>query len=134
MDQLPADETSAILLIDSEVVTAEQIAQALGFKVSKIIFKGTATGRSETPHHPSHIAIFASGLSVEEPLENHLEALLNMCEAVREPLSRLLEVCGISIHCSYRVQSEGGWTLSHSLCQRMASFLFKYLFSVEKQG
>jgi hypothetical protein len=123
-------ETRASLIISSEVVSGDRIAEILELGPSKIFVKGTPTGQSDCPEHPYHIAMFTSPLGFEEGLEKHLAALLAVCEQVKSGLSALTQDCGIAVHCTYLVDHEGGWTLTQDLCRRMASLPVEYVFAV----
>lgn len=128
------DETSASLIIISEVLSGQQIADKLDTKPTKIVLKGTPTEQADVPQHPLHMAIFASGLGVEAELEKHIESILDMCERRKETLLELLQDCRITVHCSYFVHDQGGWTISRELCQRMASLPLEFVFSIERRG
>ena len=77
------------------------------------------------------MVMFASGLGPEEDLARHIEAILDMCEAVKEPLLKLPNDCRLIVQCNYLVRQEGGWTITPHLSQRMASLPLEYVFSID---
>lgn len=113
------------------MLSGQRIAEILGTEPSKVIVKGTPTGQRDFPEHPLHIAMFMSQLAFEERLEKHLTAVLDICERIKEPLFTLTQDCRITVHCTYLVHEEGGWTITQELCRRMASLPFEYTFAVQ---
>jgi hypothetical protein len=124
-------ETRAGLFISSEVVPGHRMGEVLELQPSKIVVKGTPTGQATFPEHPFHIAIFTSPLHVDQRLERHLAAVLEICEQRRDKLLSLTQDCTISVHCTYLTHEEGGWTLTRDLCRRMASLPVDYVFAIE---
>jgi hypothetical protein len=100
-------------------------------KPTKIFSKSTPSDQSDAPEHPINMAMFVSGLGPQEDLAQHIEAILNMCEAVKESLLKLLQDCSLTVHCSYSVRQEGGWTITPYLSHRMASLPLEYVFSID---
>jgi len=126
-----SNETRASLIILSEALNGQQIADRLGVQPTKIILKGTPTDQTDFPENPINMAMFASGVRVEEHLELHIERLLALYEQRKDALEELLQNCRLVIHCSYLVQQQGGWTISPELCRRMASVPIEFVFNVE---
>jgi hypothetical protein len=124
-------ETCASLMISSEVMSGQRIAELLELEPSKIFVKGTPTGQANFSEHPFHIAIFQFPLDFEERLERHLAAVLGICEQRQEKLLSLAQHCKIHLHCTYLVREEGGWTLTQDLCRRMALLPMDYVFAIE---
>ena len=115
-------ETRASLIISSDVVSGHRVAEDPRAPTFQRLFvKGTPTGQTDFPEHPFNIAMFASPLAFEERLENHLGAILAICEQREDKLLSLKEYCKINVHCTYLIHSEGGWTLTQDLCRKMGS-------------
>ncbi len=119
------------LVVSSEVLSARRVSEILGMEPSRITIKGTPTGQPGFPEHPLHIAIFSSHLGVDQRLQKHLEAVLDICDRVKVPLATLVENCRVTVHCTYLVRQDGGWTISPELCRRMAALPIEYVFAVE---
>lgn len=124
-------ETRASLIISSEVVSGHRMAEILELEPSTIVVKGTPTGEANFPEHPFHIAMFTSSIEPKERMEKHLAAVLGICEQRQDKLLLLTETCKISVHCTYLIHEEGGWTLTQDLCRRMASLPVEYVFAIQ---
>ena len=127
-----SNETRASLIILSEALNGQQIADRFGIQPTRIISKGTPSGQADFPEHPINMAMFASGVGVEEELEVHIEQLVSLCEQGKDALEELLQNCRLTIHCSYFIQQQGGWRVSPELCRRMASLPIEFVFNVER--
>ena len=121
------DKTQASLIIFSEELPGEQIADKLKLIPTKIVLKGSPTNQLNVPEHPLHMAMFASNLCQEAELDKHIECVLDLCELHQASLLELKESCRITVHCSYIVHNEGGWTMSAQLCKRMGSLPLKFI-------
>ena len=124
-------ETRAALIVSSEVISGQQVADKLQIEPSKIFTKGDLVGTDETSRHPLNIVMFSSGVGTDKELEKHIEAILDFCEPRKKHFRELKRSCRSVIHCSYYVGDQGGWTLSPRLCRRMASMSLEFVFNVE---
>ena len=124
-------ETRASLVISSEMMSGQRIAEVLELEPSRIVVKGMPTGQADFSEHPFHIAIFTSPRDFEQRLEGQLAAVLRICEQRQDKLLSLTQNCKINVHCTYLSREEGGWTLTQDLCRRMASLPVDYVFAIE---
>lgn len=108
----------ASLRISSRRLTCADITRVLDIAPTKCFEKGTAIGpeRRTGAMRDETLWILESGLSVEEPLEGHIQDILSLVQGNEARFGELLPDCQLEIFCGFASASgQGGLVLSSAL-------------------
>jgi len=125
------DESQVQLVACSDLLSGNEIADALALNPVEIVIKGSPTGKENPSQHPCHIVCFSLPLNKTDSMERQIEAMVEFAEQKYLVINELSNTCKFTVYCLYRVIEYGGWTISADLHRQMGKYPFEYVFAVE---
>lgn len=109
------------LRLFSTMLAPDEIGEVLGLQAARSFRLGDPISSRSRGVRPQHGFFVKSGVSADEPLEEHLIALLALIEGVGDRLQSLRSQVDADIFCGFSSgNGQGGFTLSPPTLRRLA--------------
>jgi hypothetical protein len=123
---------NALMLINSDMLDPNEISNLLGIAPTRAFWKSHGVRSDSADFHPFHVALYEAGVDPNEPIETHLEKIMDLYDGARTHLVNKPHV--VAIHCFCEADTEMTLHLRPPLIRRMLATGLEFVFNFTPKG